>query len=319
MSDALKIEQPITLDLLDLKTPALSSSSDMPVIETKPDSQAEPALSEEVLEETDKTQEQSATSPDSTSENDEPKKAKGVQKRLDELVKQREEERLRAQAAEERLDQALAALERHTVPTVGETPEPMEHEAKPVIPLKADFTDDDAWTRAMGEYADQKAAWAARREVQKAQRELQAKAEQDAIEAGRRAVREAYNARLSKVTEKFPDFKEVAESPDVQISMPVAAAILHAEDGPELQYYLGKHPEEAARISGLPVFIQLMEMGILSARLKGNVAKPVVSAAPKPIKPITPGSEPANKPLEDLSMEEYAQRRKKQMQESRRH
>jgi hypothetical protein len=37
----MEIVKPITLDLLDTKAPALSATSDMPVIETKPDASPE--------------------------------------------------------------------------------------------------------------------------------------------------------------------------------------------------------------------------------------------------------------------------------------
>ena len=92
-------------DILDLHTPALSATSDMPVIETNPDAspkeeaKPEPTAPVEAAPAAEKSEE-SATpeQPDDPSAEPEPKKAKGVQKRIDELTRQREDERRRAEA-----------------------------------------------------------------------------------------------------------------------------------------------------------------------------------------------------------------------------
>src|SRR6059036_2395943 len=107
----LKIDKPITLDLLDVKSPALSSTSDMPVIETKPDASPAAAPKPEDKAPEAKTPGGSATPPGEPPASDEPapKPAKGVQKRLDELTRQREVAEARARAAEENLRLALEA------------------------------------------------------------------------------------------------------------------------------------------------------------------------------------------------------------------
>src|SRR5712691_8429693 len=191
-----KIEKPITLDLLDVKSPALSSTSDMPVIETKPDASpaAAPVPSEKAPEA--KTPGESATPPGEPPASDEPapKPAKGVQKRLDELVRQRVEAEARAKAAEENLRLALEAAR----PAPQPEPKAPEEEPEPKRPTKAEFTDPEAWDTALLEYAESKAVWTARREVKAARAEDEKKRlDAQQAEAGR-ALREVHAARVEK-------------------------------------------------------------------------------------------------------------------------
>ena len=307
----MEVQKPVELDLLDTTNPALSSTDDMPVVETKPDSTPEskeaPAAPDE-----GKTQEESATSPDEPSASDEPKKAKGVQKRLDELTKQREDERRRAEAAESRLDRALKALE-YRQPT--EQKEDSE-DPEPVKPAKTE--DQDAYAIALEDYISKKAAWISRREVKTALAEQDRKASEKQIQEAQNAARTAYQGRIEKASEKYPDYHAVAESPDVAVSIPMAHAILHHEQGPDIAYFLGKNPQEAQRISSLTPAVQLVELGLIVAKLNTPAPpKPPISHAPKPIEPLKAGSEKAAKSPEDESMEEYAARRRKELNERR--
>src|SRR3990172_4809578 len=117
------ITKGITLDLLETPgTPALSSTSDLPVVETKPDAQNEgappelPAAGEEAKPAETPEQPGESATPATEEHPGEPakKESRGVQKALDRLTAEREEQRRRAEAAEQRLDRALTALERST-------------------------------------------------------------------------------------------------------------------------------------------------------------------------------------------------------------
>ena len=338
MSDSLVIEQPKTIDLLDQQSPALSSTTDIPVVETKPDSvaqaheaKAEPTEPEVVAEEAEQPGESAtpATDEDSGQQAGEDK-PRGVGKALAELRQQRKEAEERARIADERLAQALAALERVSgKPEDTTSVDQQANDQGPARPARSDYPSVELWEEALIDYADQKATWSARREVKAAQAQAQQEAEARVQEEQQRVSREAYQARIQKVQEKYPDFKEVAETPDVQVSMPMAYEIINSENGPELQYYLGKNPDEARRISDMTMTIrnpesgqmevvpnivaQVSEMRILAWKLANSTqqpTKPVVSNAPRPIKPITASADKVPKSLEDLSMEEYAARRK---------
>lgn len=325
------IVQEKVIDILEQQGPALSSVTDMPVIETKPDSVQGPAEqpTEKAKAEPEATAEQLEESATSTTEEDSgqpagEEKPRGVGKALAELRQQRKEAEERAKAADERLAQALAALERVT----GKPAEPAQAEQQdpePVRPSRLEFPDQEAYDIALDAYVDQKAAWVAKREVQAATEATRKEAEMRVIEEQQRVAREAYQARVAKVTERYPDFTEVANTPDVQVSMHMAHAIITSEHGPELQYYLGKNPAEAARIMQLAPPLQLMEMGFLANKLASEKApsaepaksKPPVSAAPKPIKPIQGGTESVNKDPESMSMDDYAAMRKAQWKTAR--
>lgn len=322
MADALKVEKQTTLDLLDIKQPATSSTSDMPVIETKPDVTVPKKDAEveaaEVLEEPAPS-EQPAPAAD-----DKPKKAQGVQKRIDELTRQREDERRRAEAAEARELRILSALEKAT----GTPKEPKQdiEEKEPVRPRKTDFTDPDQYDQAVDQYVTERAAWIAKREVKSHIEAQERKAAETQAQAQQRLVQESFRKRAEETSKKYSDYHEVAESPDVQVSFPMAYAILQSEQGPEIQYYLGKNPDEAKRISSMntidqggnsvpDVARQLVELGIIAARLSQPAVKPV-SQAPSPGKPIKAGETATVKSLEELDsegMEAYAARRKPEL------
>lgn len=324
------IDKPAVLDILDTSAaPALSSTSDVPVIETKPDATPAPkqeeaeAVSPEKSEQTEQPGESATPATDEDSGQPAEEKApRGVGKALAEQRKQIREAERRAEAAEARLDRALAALERAGA---GEKPAPVDREAtqvdsdpEPVRPSKADFPDPDAFEQALMDYAEQRATWTAKQEVARLQRQTAEEQQAAAIREAQQAAQQAYVARIEKVKADMPDWDEVASSPDVQVSVPMAAAILHSENGPRLQYYLGKNPQEAQRIRELSPPLQLLELGKLEAKLTAAPApKPVVSAAPAPIKPISGGSPSSTKDPENMSMEEYAAYRRAQLNPSR--
>jgi hypothetical protein len=326
MSDV-TVEQDFKIDLIPQNEPALSARSDMPVVETKPDSQPAPetAKADAAPDEGKKdVTEESATpeEPADPAASDKPEgkpKSQGVQKRIDELVRQREEER----AEKLRL---LAIIEGQNKPKPEVKPE-AEEDPAPQRPDRAAYTDPAAYENALADYADAKAAWSAKTAVREALAEEGRKRQEEQARQAQAAAQEAYNARVSKAAEKYQDYKTVAESPDVQVSMPMAQAILQSEHGPDIQYHLGKNPAEAKRISALHPVQQLVELGLLVAKLTASASpepataapapKPAVSAAPKPIKPLESKSEAAKKTPQEETMEEYAARVNKELAAAR--
>src|SRR5437899_6749003 len=241
-----KIEKQATLDLLDIKSPGLSSTSDMPVIETKPDVIV-PEKDAEVAAEVE-VEEPAPSDKPAPAADDKPKKAQGVQIRINELTRQREDERRRAEAAEARELRILTALERATVK---EQPKPDAEEKEPVRPKKLDFPDPDQYDIAVDDYVTQRAAWIAKREVRSHIEAQERKSAETAAQAQQKAVQDKFKERVEKAKLKYADYSEKAESPNVKVSFPMAYAILQSEQGPDIQYFLGEHPEEAERISSM--------------------------------------------------------------------
>lgn len=311
----MNVDNGIQIDLLDnsATTPALSATSDVPVVETKPDAQNEgappaaPAAAEPEVEGEAKTISESATEPEEPSANDEPKKAKGVQKRLDELT---------ARIAEERAEKLrlMALLEQRTQPQP-EAPAPeAREEAAPERPQRDQFDDPAAYDEAMLTYAEELSDWSTRKAVREVREQEQRSAQERALEEQSLQAQQAYQARTEQFKAQHSDWDSVATRADVQVSIQMAAAIVDSEAGPAMQYYLGQHPEEAARIMALPHTRQLVEMGKLEAKLTAPPPQPKpISSAPKPIAPITPSSETVAVDPENESMDSYAARRRKEM------
>jgi hypothetical protein len=334
----MEIEQPITIDLLADTSPALSTMSDIPRVETKPDSQPDPKPAPKVevkpeakvedkaappseVEES-KTNSESATehTEESTGEPEGKKPPRGVQKRLDELARREAEAIRRAESAEAERGRVLALLEKASKPE----PKATEEDTGPQRPSRTAFADESAYDAALDEYVAEKASWSAQRAVKDALAAEAQKIEQRQVEDGRKAAQSAYQERVTKAQEKYADYREVAESPNVTVTVAMAQAILHTEHGPDIQYFLGKNPAEAQRISALNPAQQLVELGLIVGRLSAPQKeepapkpKPVVSNAPKPIKTLEAKSEPVAKTPDEESMEEYGARREKELRAER--
>ena len=167
-------------------------------------------------------------------------------------------------------------------------PAPQEPELKK--PDIKDFTDDKGQVR-WTEYTDASADYAAKKAVaderarQAQERDQQTKAQAEA----------AFRARLSKATEKYPDFMEVLGKSEALLPNAVLQYITESDYGPDVSYHLATHPETADRISKLPPIKAIAEIGKLEltfetpakAEAKAE-AKPVErGGAPPPITPIS--------------------------------
>lgn len=309
----LDIVKPTTLDILDKPgTPALSSTSDMPVVETKPDAQNEGAPPAVPVEgdkpETEAEQPGESATPateEPTGQPAEDKVPRGVGKRLAELTKRIDEGERRYEAEKAEKLRLLALLEGK------KEPEAAPEETEPVRPNKLDFTDPDSYERALLDYTEQRASFVAKKEVEADRRAREAEERQRRNDEIVNKVQQDYEGRVAKAREKYPDFEEIANTDQVRVTQLMIDAMRVSEQGPDLQYYFGKNPQEAQRISQLNAYGQLMELGKIEARLSQPPPKPNVSAAPAPLKPTRPTSETQSMPMEEMSMEEYAAHRRK--------
>ena len=234
---------------------------------------------------------------------------------------------MRAEATRVAREEAARAIAeaRAAVPQVAPEPQPPPPAPEPPAPFpnRAAFDDPAAFDAAVQQWHALETARVARETVRQAQadaaRDAAAQRQREADEAAARQQREAndrmladWNTRRAKALETMPDFAAVAERADVTISPPMAATIMQIENGPQVAYHLGKNPAEAARIAALPPLNAVFELGRLAASLAAP-KPPAVTRAPDPIRPVG-GATPAVAPaLADLSMEEYAARRREQM------
>lgn len=115
--------------------------------------------------------------------------------------------------------------------------------------------------------------------------ELLAKRE---LERQQMDVLEAYHDREEEARSKYDDFEQVAYNPKLPISNAMAETIQASDIGPDIAYYLGSNPKEAARIAALnsPI-IQAKEIGKIEAKLASEPVLRKTTSAPPPIAPIS--------------------------------
>ena len=90
---------------------------------------------------------------------------------------------------------------------------------------------------------------------------------------------------------------------------------MRADNGEDVAHYLATHPTETKRLSELPVWDQLREIGKLEAKLAIKEAPPQKpSKAPAPITPVS-GTTPANSDGYEVGMpfEKFVKLRNKEL------
>jgi hypothetical protein len=298
--------------------PALSAISDMPVLEneptpaapapqaaeteTVPDKDSAPAAEREA-EETESPAASETPDSESIAASEEPKKpARGVQKRLDELTSQREQERAEKLAAQAQLATALKTIEslstRHAEPAL---PDPATR------PQRDAFDSPEAFEGALIDYAGKQAATAAKAE-------LSAQALQQAQMDAQKALHANWQAQRRAAEKMHPDFAQIVDSDALPISQAMAVSMMMSENGALVAYHLGKNPELAQRLAALPDAQAVFELGKLATEV---LPKPQVSKAPHPIKPLGSRAPAADKSPEEETTDEYAARRNAQIRAQR--
>ena len=247
--------------------------------EAAPEATAAPA--EEASAQVDETSEATAEADgDDAPDGDEstaeaPPKAKGVQKRLDELTR-------RYREAERREERLLALLERQTAPQA--------HPAQPEGPPREDqFESYEDYEQARIDYAVEQRLRQAREEEQ------------------RTTVYRTYEERAAKLRETATDYDTVVNDPTLKITPLMADVIRESDVGPQVAYHLGTNRSEAERIASLPPHRQAAELGRLEARLTPVTQAPPPKRNPPPAPPQTVAgiSNGLNKAPEDMTMAEY--------------
>lgn len=321
-----------TLDVPVKITPALSATSDQPKVEAVPaaevvaDTVDKPVVDKPAAEATSETPAPAegdkaaaaAALAEADADDGKPKNwdelPPWAKRELTKARNQRNDERTARQAVESRADaadvnlkKALDAVEKLT----GYSAAAAIKDVNKVDPKPARETYDNP-----DKYDDALVEWAGRRAARAATAALEAQAQtktetdrraaaQSAAEARAKEIGDSFVKRKDEFAKAHPDYEEIAESDDLKISVPMAAAILEDEDGPAIAYYLGQNPDEAERISGLSPNRAVSELGRIAAKLK---TPPPKKEKPAPLNALRGNSAPAStgKDPNEMSMEEYA-------------
>jgi hypothetical protein len=232
------------------------------------------------------------------------KKARGgFQRRIDELVREREYERSEKQKLLELFAKTQSAQQA--------PPTQVSPKADDGMPNLDNFDD-------YGKYLSAVARHEARQEhaaLRKQEEETQAKTRHETVVADQHRRMVEKQTTLKTMTEaaekKYPDFfdKVFNQSPDVMPITPIIGeAILESDIGQDVAYYLATHTSEAQRLAKLSPTAALREFGKIEASLITQQ-----SSAPKPISPVG-GKQVSSDAISDSDdMATYIAKRNKQL------
>jgi len=203
------------------------------------------------LEATAAIQPEDNPTPETPAEQEAPKTF--TQEELDAIVGKRLAREQRKWEREQQ--QRLAELEAKRAPATDLYPE--------------DFTSADEYAEALAERKAEELL--AKREAARQQAELL----------------NAYHEREEQARDKYDDFEQVAYNPNLPVTEAMAQSIQASDIGPDVLYWLGSNPSEAARISRLSPILQAKEIGKIEAAMGSNPPVRKTSTAPAPIAPVT--------------------------------
>ena len=226
--------------------------------------------------------------------------------RVDQITKEKWDEKRRADAAETRakeLEEENKRLKAGQAPAPSApqpgTPAPSTTPAAPAAPAPAAAP--PATPAAPGQPLEQLADALAEQKV--AQREF---------------VRQC-NTVYDKGKKEIPDFEQAMKGFDVfgglQRFPTFVQAAVGLENAHKVLHQLGNNLDEAERILSLPPVQQAVELAKLDLQIKNTVAAPPVSQAPRPVAPVAGASgDPTPTPDDDgdfKSQEDYRKYREK--------
>ena len=241
------------------------------------DDQTEAEESEPVeAESKNEPDEQEEAVADETKEPEKETKPKAkIEKRIGEVVKQRElakAEAAKERAERERLEAKLKEYEQKAPAKVD-----LDAEPKP-----EQFTDAFEYAKALSEYSAEKAL--SNRDKQEAERK---------VAAEREKTIKTWTDRVNTAKASLPDFEDMVTSSEVAVSDQVRDAIMESDVGPQVLYHLAENPEFAKKLSTLSTITALREIGKLEARFETKEpekkAAATKSRASAPINPIRGG------------------------------
>jgi hypothetical protein len=215
------------------------------------------------------------------------KKARGVQRRINELV-----------ADKRYLQERLANLERLVQQPPQQAQQQPKAEEAPSIENYANLE----------EFISAKAAYEARRIVEGTLSEREQAIAESRRQQEHQEVTKKAAERLEIARNKYDDFDDAFGSA-APLSEYMSEFILRTEEGMDIAYYLAKNPSESDRIARMDNFNAGLALADLRSKIKPPVKK---SSAPPPINPVK-GASKAEKDPSEMSDEEFAQWRKKQI------
>jgi hypothetical protein len=143
-------------------------------------------------------------------------------------------------------------------------------------------------------------------------------------EENRKLVFDTYNDRVEQARGKYEDFDEiVAENSKTQIPQSVYLAVVEMENGPDVAYYLGKHPEVCDELMDMSQLAAVRRIERIAVQLESGKPSetPKPNEKPKPPAPIAPVGSTATAssvPLDKMAPREFIRIRNQQERDRKR-
>ena len=232
-----------------------------------------------------------AAEPAGGGDDDHKKPPRGVQKRLDELTKEKYEWKREADYWREAATKDSRAAETQKADT--------DEKLGNGKPKSEDFEDYNDYVEALTDW-----------KTEDKFRKLSETREQESKQLSeRQAIQEQFNSSVETSKGKHPDFEDVISSAQgVPCSQDMLGAIMDSPEGAEVMYFLAKNPAEATRISKLSPMGQIREIGKIESRLAVPTKTPEpkrITQTGEPVKTVS-GAGVTERDPGKMSMEEYA-------------
>lgn len=231
----------------------------------------------------------------------------GLQRRIDELTRQRHE--AERQLETERLERFRMEAQQAAVQRV------QAIDAREPSPDQYETTSD--YLRAHANWASQRAieVFDARAAVQQSEEMARQAAEhrrQSEMQATMQGHMQTMEQKLGKGPEKYADFVEVLTNPDLPSSMgtPLFDAVMASDNAVDIAYALGKNPAEYERLLRLSMQNPAAAFKeVLTMDMKFGGASKTTTAPPPP--PDIKGNAPVHKDPNDMPYEEFVKWRRR--------
>ncbi len=228
---------------------------------------------------------------------EEPKKVNKVQERINQLTREKHEQRQENADLKARLEKL-------------EQVKPAEKAPDLTVPNPDDFDSDQEYHAANAKYYADVSANAANDRITA---DNQTRTEADEKTQRQKAVavkKEAFEANLKGKRANFEDFEDVAYGHKF-MDLDLAEQIFEMDKGPEVAYHLGSHLDEAERIFALSPVQRARELTKMEFQVEALSPK-LVSGAPDPISPLG-GSEIVQTDPDKMTADEWRVWRNKQV------
>ena len=175
-------------------------------------------------------------------------------------------------------------------------------------PKREEFKDYEEWQAALAAHKVMSQLSARERAKLEGQSKEREAALEKLSQQERQVLAQNWADQETEARTRYADYDAVARNPSVPITEAMVQVMVQSEMGPDIAYYLGSNPAEAARIARMQPLEMARQMGMIEARVSLPRA-PKQTQAPDPVSPVKPKARASRDPAK-MTMDEYIAARK---------